>query len=223
MESRVIVALDPEPGVSLDYWRDLTSTLCGLVAGFKIGLPFIFSYGVGGLRVVRSSCDKMVIADFKLADVEHVMVSVLEHVVGYVDGVIAHSFIGVEGALGGLKSYLDSIGVKLILVISMSHPGSLEVIDVNMDRLLWVASRLKPWGLVAPATRPRVIAYVKGRAPWAKILAPGVGPQGARPGEGLRAGADYEIVGRLVTRAPNPIEVLEGINRVHLEVVSSRG
>jgi len=151
------------------------------------------------------------------------MVSALSHVIDYVDGVIAHAFIGLKGGLEGLKSYLDSAGVKLILVISMSHAGSLDVIDVNVDRLLWVAGRLKPWGLVAPATRPHVISYARGRAPWAVILAPGVGVQGARPGDGIRAGADYEIVGRLVTEASNPVEVVNWINGEHVRALKERG
>jgi orotidine-5'-phosphate decarboxylase len=223
LESRAIIAVDPSPGTSLDRWVSITSSLCDLVSGFKVGIPFMFSYGVSGLRALRSSCDRLLIADFKLADIDYVMVSALSHVIDYVDGVIAHAFIGLKGGLEGLKSYLDSAGVKLILVISMSHAGSLDVIDVNVDRLLWVAGRLKPWGLVAPATRPHVISYARGRAPWAVILAPGVGVQGARPGDGIRAGADYEIVGRLVTEASNPVEVVKWINGEHVRALKERG
>jgi orotidine-5'-phosphate decarboxylase len=223
LESRAIIAIDPSPGTSLDRWVSVTSSLCDLVAGFKVGLPFMFSYGVSGLRALRGSCDRLLIADFKLADIDYVMVSALSHVIDYVDGVIAHAFIGLKGGLEELKSYLDSVGVKLILVISMSHEGSLDVIDVNVDRLLWVAGRLKPWGLVAPATRPHIISHVRGRAPWAVILAPGVGVQGARPGDGIRAGADYEIVGRLVTEASDPVEVVKWVNDEHARALRERG
>jgi len=213
--SRVIVAVDSKPATSLDYWVSLASSLCGFVAGFKVGLPFMFDYGVSGLRALRSSCDKLLIADFKLADIDHIMVLTVSRVVGYVDGVIAHAFVGLSGGLEGLKDYLDSLSIKLILIVSMSHWGSLDVIDVSVDRLLWVANRLKPWGLVAPATKPHVISYVRRRASWAKILAPGIGVQGARPGDGIRAGADYEIIGRLIVEAPNPLEVVKWINSEH--------
>lgn len=219
MRSRALVAIDPRPGVSLDRWVNLISSLCDFVAGFKVGLPFMFSYGVSGLRALRGSCDRFLIADFKLADIDHVMVLTVSHVIGYVDGVIAHAFIGFKGGLEGLKEYLDGLGVKLILIISMSHAGSVDVIDVNVDRLLWVADRLRPWGLVAPATRPSVISYARERAPWAKILAPGVGVQGARPGDGIRAGADYEIIGRLVTEAPDPLEVVKWVNEEHVRAL----
>ena len=219
MESRIVVAIDPGAGVSLDRWVSLASSLCGSVAGFKVGLPFMFSYGVNGLKALRSSCSDLLIADFKLADIDHVMVLTASHVVGHVDGIIAHAFIGLRGGLDGLKEYLDGLGVKLILVVSMSHAGSVDVFDANIDRLLWVADRLRPWGLVAPATRPDVISYARERAPWAKILAPGVGVQGARPGDGIRAGADYEIIGRLVTEAPDPVEVVKWVNEEHVRAL----
>ncbi|MFN4046264.1 MAG: orotidine 5'-phosphate decarboxylase / HUMPS family protein, partial [Acidilobaceae archaeon] len=205
-------------GESLGYWLNIVSGLCGEAAGFKFGLPFLLSFGVDGVRVSRGLCGGMFVVDLKLADVGDVMVSSVSRLVGYVDGVIAHGFTGFEGALGELKEYLDGFGVKLILVVSMSHGGSLDVLDANIDRLLQVADRVRPWGLVAPATRPHVISYVRSRAPWAKIMAPGVGVQGARPGDALRAGADYEIIGRAITRAPNPLEVLRSINLEHSKI-----
>ncbi len=222
MDSRVIVAIDPKPNVSLDHWVSLTSSLCGFIAGLKVGLPFILSYGVNGLRALRGSCGKLLIADLKLADIDHVMVLTVSYISRYVDGVIAHAFIGLKGGLEGLKRYLDSMGVKLVLVISMSHEGSVDVIDANVDRLLWVADNLKPWGLVAPATRSHVISYARSKAPWAVILAPGIGVQGARPGDGIRAGADYEIIGRLITEAPNPLDVVKLINEEHVRALSER-
>lgn len=218
---RLIVALDPEPGDSLDYWLDIVSKLCDLVVGFKVGLPFTLMYGVNSLKTLKSLCGNFIIVDFKLADIGYVMRSIVSQVSDHVDGVIAHSFIGTKGALDELKEYLDRLGVKLILVTSMSHDGSLDVIDVNIDRLLWVAERVKPWGLVAPATRPAIITYIRRRAPWARILAPGIGPQGARPGEALKAGADYEIIGRLITRAPNPVELVEEIIVKHSQILTS--
>ncbi|MDP8003335.1 MAG: orotidine 5'-phosphate decarboxylase / HUMPS family protein, partial [Caldisphaera sp.] len=64
-----------------------------------------------------------------------------------------------------------------------------------------------PWGIVAPATRPEIITYFRksiGRG--IKILSPGIGIQGAKPGEALCHGADFEIVGRYITNAPDPKE-----------------
>ncbi len=54
------------------------------------------------------------------------------------------------------------------------------------------------------ATRPGLIPTVRSLHPDATVLSPGVGAQGARPGEALRAGADFEIVGRAITLAEDP-------------------
>ncbi|MEM1873886.1 MAG: orotidine 5'-phosphate decarboxylase / HUMPS family protein [Acidilobaceae archaeon] len=214
-ESRLIVALDPERGVSLEPLLPIVSAVCSEVYGLKIGLPFMVLYGIQGLRSLRRACRARVIADFKLADVAHVMVRSVEPIAEFVDAVIAHAFVGRAGALDELKAFLDSKGIDLALVVSMSHPGSSEIIDENIEKTLAVAEALKPWGLVAPATRPAMIRVARSRLPAARILSPGIGAQGARPGDALRAGADYEIVGRSIWGSRDPLEAVRFINLEH--------
>lgn len=214
-ESRLIVALDPKEKTSLGSLLSVISPLCEEVYGLKIGLPFLILYGIQGLSLVRNRCKARLIADLKLADVAHVMIRSTEPIADLVDVVIAHSFVGARGALEELKSFLDSKGIDLALVISMSHPGSEEVIDESFDKIVRVAERVQPWGAVAPATRPHMIKLVRSRLPKVKILSPGIGFQGAKPGDALRAGSDYEIVGRLVWESANPLEVVKLINLEH--------
>lgn len=208
----VIVAFDPGRTVTLGVVLESVKSLCGLVGGFKLGLPFLALYGPRGFSEVRRSCGEgLVIADFKLADIGHVMRLVVEAVSGYIDAVIAHSFVGVEGALRDLKEFLDSVGLKLILVYNMSHPGALETMAPCRERLRRVISSIKPWGVVAPATRPEEVKEARNLFPWAKILSPGVGAQGAKPGTALCAGADYEIIGRMLAYSRDPKAALESI------------
>ncbi len=198
----LIVALDR---VSLQEAEQLVGDLCDVVEGFKVGLPFVLSAGVKAVEKLRGACpSRLWIADYKLADIGYIMRLIAEEAASWADAVIAHSFVGVDGGLGELAEHLAREGKKLILVVSMSHPGSRDVYDRAAPYIAAVVDRLKPWGLVAPATRPEMIALYRRRAPWAKILAPGVGAQGAGPGEALCAGADYEIIGRQVTGAPEP-------------------
>jgi len=208
---RVIVALDSLEG-GLHAASRITDELCDHVAGFKVGLPLVLRYGVAVATRLRSICsNRLWIADFKLADIGEIMKSVVEPVAGSIDAVIAHSFVGVKGALGDLKAFLDSIDKKLILVATMSHPGAEEVYDHVLDLVDGVIEQVRPWGLVAPATRPAIVARLRRRHPWATILAPGVGVQGARPGTALCHGADYEIAGRMVTLSHSPLEALKRI------------
>lgn len=45
---------------------------------------------------------------------------------------IAHAFIGLEGGLVELSGFLSKHGSKLVLVTSMSHKGSTDVIDKGL-------------------------------------------------------------------------------------------
>ncbi|OWJ54152.1 orotidine-5'-phosphate decarboxylase [Pyrodictium delaneyi] len=198
----LIVALDSPDR----EFGSLVEDLCDIVDGFKLGLPLLMGRGVDYAARLRSRCNRgLWIADLKLADIGHVMKLTTSLVVEHVDAVIAHGFVGIQGALGELKEFLNSLGKKLVVVASMSHPGAREVYDKALPLILNVIGELEPWGIVAPATRPQVITSIRERlGDSVTILSPGVGAQGAEPGAAICAGADYEIVGRLITSSNDP-------------------
>ncbi|MEM0002219.1 MAG: hypothetical protein QW211_04935 [Desulfurococcaceae archaeon] len=78
---------------------------------------------------------------------------------------------------------------------------------------------------MAPATRPEVIKYIRSKLGTnVKILSPGVGAQGASPGDALCAGADYEIIGRAITHAVDVRgTALNIISRQRRKVIECRG
>ena len=214
-EGRLIVAVDSYR----EGLEGIVESLAPMVSGFKVGLPLLISRGAEALASIRSRAGgAMVIADLKLADIGDIMVETVEAVERYVDAVIAHSFVGYSGALERLKVYLDSKGIKLVLVASMSHAGSGEVYDRAFDYIVEVIKKADPWGVVAPATRPAIVSAIRDRLGRRyRILAPGVGAQGAKPGDALCAGADYEIVGRAVMASRDPVkaaaEIIEAQKR----------
>lgn len=195
----VIVALDPPKGKGWKWTLSVAEKLSGKVKAFKVGWPLLLEGNrVGELREFGE-----VIADLKLADIGATMVNVVERVDA--DAFIAHAFVGYRGALEELKESLRDR--KLYLVASMSHPGSREFIDLHYREFVLKAYLLAD-GLVAPATRIEVLKRI--RSMWPKeIISPGVGAQGAKPCTALRAGANYEIVGRAVTRAEDPERALK--------------
>ncbi len=203
----LIVALDPvRKGNAVSWGRELVSEVRSLAAGFKIGIPLLVRAGIDGCKKIFYGYSGLLIADLKLADVGDIMASTVEELSeAGVSAVIAHAFVGRLEALDRLAEKCEELGVKLILVVSMSHRGSEEFIDRHLEEFVELSLSLNAWGVVAPATRPKVISRVRElMGSRAKILSPGIGVQGAQPGTAICAGADYEIVGRAITASSNP-------------------
>lgn len=207
-----MVALDPPLDAEPRKWlRSRIKALQDLAQGFKVGLPAILTAGLKSLSAMMRSYEGLKIADLKLADIGDVMALSATILKGHhFDSIIAHSFVGRAQALEALSERCRELGLKLILVVSMTHEGSREYLDRHIDSFADLALELGAWGVVAPATRPEVLSRIKARVgDEIKILAPGVGAQGAKPGIALCHGADYEIVGRAITYAKRPRKAAE--------------
>ena len=216
--------------VALDAVRELerAETLSKIVestsqyvSGFKIGVGVLLKHGLGVISTVKSISSRDVIVDLKLADIGDVMKSTLELVASSgANAVIAHGFVGVSDALDKLIERARDLGVRVILVVSMSHRGSEEYIDKHSEELLRDATQLGVHGVVVPATKPWLITRARSvLGSRVLIYSPGIGVQGAEPGDALCAGADYEIIGRLVTTAPDPLSAVKTVRSAQLEKV----
>jgi len=118
------------------------------------------------------------------------------------DAVIAHAVVGRKRALRELKEELMKEGRELYVVVAMSHDGADELLNKLWRGNLAIAIEVAD-GVVAPATKPRLLELVRKNWP-RRLISPGIGVQGARPCSAIERGADLEIVGRTVTRNPDP-------------------
>ncbi len=210
---RVILSLDPPKGVDIDAWmKRVYEPLMGFVAGWKVGWPLILRWGVDRVRRFLVTAPGLTLLDLKLADVRHTMENIIDVFIDVASVVIAHAFVGRIGALAELKDLLDEHGVKLALVYSMTHQGASEVMEKCLTQIEEVIDNLKPWALIAPATKPSLISRARRRYPDIVIFSPGVGAQGAHPGSAICAGADYEIIGRSIVQAPDPWRAFEDLS-----------
>ncbi len=228
--SRIIVALDPPEEIDdvVSWALNIVDNTIDYVVGYEIGLPLLIrANGVKELSMLldRISDLELRIADLKLADISDMMILAIKPLIeiGF-NAFTAHAFIGYSGALKELGSFLLKNNSKLICIVSMSQPGGVDFFDKYLDKLTDIAIKAGAWGLVAPATRPWVVRKLRkliDEMGWRhiKILAPGIGYQGGRPGQALENGADYEIIGRYVTRSNNPRDIVREVARVHGEVI----
>lgn len=226
-KSRVVLAFDEHNGVeALGRLSALCESLSEHVVGIKIGLPTMLSTGLNSLSMLveRFKEDYVFISDVKMADVSHVnsLASRLLYDAGF-DAVISHGFIGYEGGLEGLFNEAKRLAKGVIIVVSMSHAGSRDFIDQVADRLVQIALKHGAEGVVAPATRLRIVEEVRKTAGSSLlILTPGVGAQGAPYGAGISAGADFEIIGRSITGSTNPVEKALEVKREHGRILGQR-
>ncbi|MGC8831742.1 MAG: orotidine-5'-phosphate decarboxylase [Thermoproteota archaeon] len=227
-KSRIILAFDEHGECSdvLGKLGQVCETLRGHLAGIKIGIPAMLSTGLPSLKkiVERFSEEYVFIADVKMADISHTnsVTAKLLYETGF-DAVISHGFIGYEEGLEGLFQEAERHGGGVVIVVSMSHTGSRKFIDPSLEKLVKLALTHGADGVVAPATRIRVVRKVRKMAgDRLLILTPGVGVQGAPYGAGLSAGADFEIIGRSIMGSPNPVEKALEVRREHDRILAHR-
>lgn len=181
----VVVALDTEVLKALD----VAKTLKDLVAGFKVGWDLVLASGASIIGEIARFGN--VIVDLKIADVPHVANRVIEKLINRgACCVITHGF---------LYPSLPR-GRHIYVLAKMTAP---TLYDKIWEELLDVGDVR---GYVLPGNQPDVIAHARRKLGCSyRIISPGIGLQGGNPGDAIRAGADFEIVGRYI---------LEDVSRV---------
>ncbi|AHC51814.1 orotidine 5'-phosphate decarboxylase [Sulfolobus acidocaldarius SUSAZ] len=198
-KARIILALDKILPINL--LKDFTT----YINKIKISYVTLLEGGLGYLKDIRKLNWDEIIFDLKLADIDSTMISIVRNLEQFADSYISHSFIGYEGALDKLKNYLDSKNKGLYLVLSMSHKGWN---DDYYKYLKSIVSVTNPKGIVVGATKPVMLKLARSDFPNTIIISPGVGVQGAKIGEAICNGADYEIIGRSIYDSGEPLKTL---------------
>jgi orotidine-5'-phosphate decarboxylase len=195
-KTRIILALDVTShadalrvvGVVKDY-----------VDAIKINWPLILAAGPDIIREMSKVKD--VICDFKISDIPNTNRLIVEQAMSRgASAVICHGFAGEDS----VKACVDAAEGQVFVVTEMSHPGGKQFTAPVADMLAAIAESAGARGIVAPATRPERIAALRKIIGNMEIITPGVGAQGGKASDAIRAGADYIIVGRAIYEAADP-------------------
>ena len=213
-KSRVILALDKiEIVKTSEEKKRFKEDILGIMkktapylAAVKIGYPLILATSLEFVTDVKVVSNLPIIGDFKIADIGYTnsLIAELAFNAGF-DAVIAHAFVGkdsVDAIIETAKKY-DDKGVFLLPL--MSHPGAKMFMKPLMRELVELCIIEDVTGVIAPATRLDDLKRIRELIGEEHIiLAPGVGAQGAQPGSAIKAGANFEIIGRAIYNDADP-------------------
>ena len=206
LEHRLILALDvvdPESAMSI------AKAVRGQVDAIKVGWVLFLS---GGREIFRDLGRLgYLLADLRTAEIPNTTRLIVEQVAQMgPSGIITQGFVGEDS----VRAAVESAGRAEVFVITeMSHPGGAEFTAAHAEDMARIAVRAGAAGIVAPATRPERVKRLRAIVGTKLILAPGVGAQGGKPADAIRAGADAVIVGRSIYESPDPRGAAQGIAR----------
>lgn len=209
-KTRVILALDV---TSRDEALRIVDVCGDHIDAVKTNWPLTLA--AGPEIITDISHMKPVICDMKIADIPSVNSLIVEQALARgASAVICHGFPGEDS----VRACVDTAKGQAFVVAEMSHPGGKEFTAPAADRIAGIAKAAGARGIVAPATRPDRVAALRRIIGDLEIISPGVGAQGGKASDALRAGADYIIVGRSIYNSPDP---REAARRMAEEAVSA--
>jgi len=209
----IIIALDVE---TADDARALVRQLRPTVTFYKVGMEL---YAAAGIDIVRELVDQGldVFLDLKFYDIpETVRRAVAQVARSGVRFLTVHAVPAVMRAAvqGRGESSLQLLGVT---VLTSFGPDDLADLGYSCAVSELVATRTcqaMAAGMDGIVSSPLEVAAVRRiTGPRAILVTPGVRSEGtasgdqkrvATPGEAVRNGADYLVIGRQITRAPDP-------------------
>ena len=196
--SRLILALDL---TSRDEAMRVVSAAGDFIDAVKTNWPLTLA--AGPEIITDISRLKPVVCDMKIADIPSINKLIVEQAMARgASAVICHGFPGEDS----VRACVEASNGSVFVVTEMSHPGGQQFTAPVANRIASIAAAAGARGIVAPATRPERIAELRGIIGDLEIISPGVGAQGGRASDALRAGADYIIVGRSIYQSENPRE-----------------
>jgi orotidine-5'-phosphate decarboxylase len=196
------------------------------VCAFKPNLAFFEQFGSAGYAILERlrqhvPNDRILILDAKRGDMANTAAAYARALFD----VLGADCVTVNPLLGGdsLAPFLEREGRGILLVARSSNPGAADLLDARLEtgapvslRIVELGLSLDPGGavgFVVGATAPEAVAAIRGAAPTAPLLLPGVGAQGGSLEEAVTAGLDSRGRGVIVSVSRGIAAASEGAGR----------
>ena len=216
---RLIVALDfPTQAKALA----LVSVLADSVSTYKIGLQLYTAAGPAIVQAVAATGAKIFL-DLKLHDIPN---TVAKAVTAAGELGVQMLTVHLSGGAAMLKAaveakppHLSLLGVTVLTSASQETLDEIGVASNLEDQVVRLAELGKQSGVEALITSPREVRRLRQQlGPEMTLITPGVRPSWAAaddqkrfttPREAIDGGADYLVIGRPITAAPDPRAAVE--------------
>ena len=221
-KQKIIIAVDaPDAKAALK----LVDQLSGQGCIFKIGLQLFTAEGPSIVREIQSRGNR-VFLDLKFHDIPNTAREAVHSAVALgVDMTTIHLCGGPEMVGESIRAAKDSKTLVLgVSVLTSMDDASLHAVSVPLtprDQVLHLAQMGVANGLRGIVASPLEVAPLREKfGSSLTIVTPGVRPAGSdtgdqkrimTPGDAIRAGADYLVIGRPITSAASPLDALESI------------
>jgi orotidine-5'-phosphate decarboxylase len=213
---RLIVALDTTDLVRARIWASAVAPSCGLL---KLGLEFFLANGADGVRAITG---RPIFLDLKLHDIPNTVAGAVRAILPLAPAMLTLHAAGGTAMIEAARLAADPAGAARPRLLAVTVLTSLDAAALAATGVASAPSRqvlrLARLALAAGADglvcSPREVAMLRdalGDDP--TLVVPGIRPAGAETGDQARtmtpeqavaAGADWVVVGRPITAAPDP-------------------
>jgi orotidine-5'-phosphate decarboxylase len=216
MPAGLIAALDTRDAAQAHDWAAAVAPYCGVI---KLGLEFFFANGGDGVRKLGAA---PVFLDLKLHDIPNTVAGGVRAVLPLAPRMLTLHAAGGAAMIEAARCEADTAGFRRPILLAVTVLTSLDAQALHATgvaggpreqvlRLAKLAMMAGADGLVCSPHEVGMLRDALGNAPL--LVVPGIRPAGAGAGDQARtttpraasdAGADWLVVGRPITAAPDP-------------------
>jgi orotidine-5'-phosphate decarboxylase len=213
---RLIVALDTADAARAAAWAAAVGPHCGM---FKLGLEFFLANGAAGVRAITG---RPIFLDLKLHDIPNTVAGATRAVLPLEPRMLTVHAAGGAAMIAAAREAAEAGGanrpmILAVTVLTSLTAGELAATGVpgqpaaQVLRLARLAVDAGADGLVCSPLEVAMLRQELGSR--AVLVVPGIRPAGSAVGDqarvttpdaALAAGADWIVVGRPITAAPDP-------------------
>jgi orotidine-5'-phosphate decarboxylase len=240
-QDRILVAIDtPDVSRATQLSRDLAGTVGGIKLGLEFfnangpdGIEKVVRAGPEETPRGEAPVQQRLFLDLKFHDIPNTVAGAVRSVMNLGPAILnVHAGGGpamMKAAREAADFHADSLGIVRPMLIAVTVLTSLDDDDLAAvgqqapvaDQVVRLAQLTKDCGLDGVVCSAREISAIRQACgPDFKLIVPGIRPAGAEsadqkrtmtPKQALGAGADFLVIGRPITGAPDPAEAARAI------------